>query len=242
MEKVLDGQGLAEVWRRIKDRSIPVKGMSQNEYKDLSPEEKEADVLYVVGQIFYYKGVKIGGGDGGSSFTTDGTLNMSEDNVLSVATPVQPFTQEQYEKLTDDEKQKSMLCLVDEPPWYPTTLSVQEYDTTTDDGVEWHVRKWSDGYVEMSGFKNYGKLVLEYSGNVIYIAYISGMKYPFSLSTIYSKNFFASAQTYLLFISEASRSGTGMDLEKTETLALMNFKNLTVNDCCVTVYITGRWK
>ena len=76
-------------------------------------------------------------------FTTDSTLTM-KDNVLGVATPVRGVTKADFESMTDEQK-KGLVVVTDEPPWMPVSVSVQDYDT--DDG--WHVRKWSDGYVEM---------------------------------------------------------------------------------------------
>lgn len=132
MEKVLDGQGLSEVWRKIKDRSIPVKGMSQNEYNDLSPEKKEADVLYVVGQSFYYKGAKIGTDTSATNFTTDDTLNMSEDNVLSVATPNKGIiSQSEFDALDEEEKNRGVYVIPGDMggsfnPYFPEIYSEEE--------------------------------------------------------------------------------------------------------------------
>lgn len=67
------------------------------------------------------------------------------DGVLGVSVPNKPITREEFNSLTNEEK-AGKVWIVDEAPWTPTTISVQDYDT--DDG--WHVRKYSDGYVEMS--------------------------------------------------------------------------------------------
>jgi len=70
---------------------------------------------------------------------------LIKDGGISVKTPVTPLTKEEYDGLSEEEKQAEAVYLVDEPPWTPIPLSIQEYDT--EDG--WHVRKWSNGYVEM---------------------------------------------------------------------------------------------
>ena len=72
------------------------------------------------------------------SITLDG-------NNISVSLPTKSVTQAEYNALNDEQKQADILYVVDEPPWIPAPLSIQEYDT--EDG--WHVRKWSDGYVEL---------------------------------------------------------------------------------------------
>ena len=71
---------------------------------------------------------------------------LIKDGGISVKTPVKPLTKAAYDGLSKEEKQAEAVYLVDEPPWTPIPLSIQEYDT--EDG--WHVRKWSDGYCELS--------------------------------------------------------------------------------------------
>ena len=71
---------------------------------------------------------------------------LIKDGGISVKTPVKPLTQAEYDGLSEEEKQAEAVYLVDEPPWTPIPLSIQEYDT--EDG--WYVRKWSDGYCELS--------------------------------------------------------------------------------------------
>lgn len=47
--KYLDDTGVLELWKKVKARSIPVKSLSQNDYNGFSEEEKQKDVLYVLG-------------------------------------------------------------------------------------------------------------------------------------------------------------------------------------------------
>lgn len=71
---------------------------------------------------------------------------LSKDgNTMNVDLPTKSVTKAEYEALTEEQKQAEAVYLVDEPPWTPVPLSIQEYDT--DDG--WHVRKWSSGYVSL---------------------------------------------------------------------------------------------
>ena len=85
---------------------------------------------------------------------------LIKDGGISVKTPVKPLTQGEYDGLSEEEKQAEAVYLVDEPPWTPVPLSIQEYDT--EDG--WHVRKWSDGYVEMIYKKSHTGTSLAYGG------------------------------------------------------------------------------
>lgn len=85
----------------------------------------------------------------GPTYTAGDGIDIVETETgaeISVILPTKTVTQEEYDALTDEQKQADVLYLVDEPPWTPAPLSIQEYDT--EDG--WHVRKWSDGYAELS--------------------------------------------------------------------------------------------
>lgn len=87
---------------------------------------------------------------------------MLDGSNISVRIPNRPLSRAEYDALTEEEKQAETVYLVDEPSWMPTPISIQEYDA----GNGWHVRKWSDGYVEqsqtkilsipVSGWKRYG--------------------------------------------------------------------------------------
>lgn len=82
--KLLDETGLAEVWRKVQQRSIPVKGLSQNDYDSLDGTEKQKDVLYICtptsgGQAtLYYKG---------KQFSNSGSTTVTGDTYL-VKAPV----------------------------------------------------------------------------------------------------------------------------------------------------------
>ena len=129
--KFLDADGLAEVWEKVKERSIPVKGMNQHDYDALDPEKKKADVLYVVDKTFFYKETEIGS-NSGTSFSTDSTLNMSEDNVLSVATPNKGIiSQSGFNSLDEEEKNHGVYVIPGEEggsfnPYFPEIYSEQE--------------------------------------------------------------------------------------------------------------------
>lgn len=75
-KKLLDEDGLVELWRKIKRRSIPVKALSQNEYDELSQEEKEKEVLYIVDDHLLFLGEEISG----SSTHVQTAKDISFDN------------------------------------------------------------------------------------------------------------------------------------------------------------------
>lgn len=99
---VPDKQTIANIWQAVKDRSVPVKGLTKAEYDVLDAVQKNADVVYVVEK------------PGESPKPTLVTLDEIEELIASAISEIE----------------------------IPT---VEEYDT--DDG--WHVRKYSDGYVEL---------------------------------------------------------------------------------------------
>lgn len=85
---------------------------------------------------------------GGITFTTDDTLDLDSSNVLSVTVPTEGMTQAEYDALSETEKNKGLKVITDGVPTFDgvkAQLFLNEYDT--DDG--WHVRKWSNGYLEM---------------------------------------------------------------------------------------------
>lgn len=155
--------------------------------------------------------------------------------------PVQPFSKEQYEKLTEDEKQKSMLCLVDEPTWYPTTLSVQEYDTEVD-GCQWHVRKWSDGYVEMGGKRTISNVGITNNINGVYTANIGCCYFPIELIEKYSES------ASLSYTKDALWLGYGDDsiyneLKRTPQYVLYRFLALNnAGPLSLSINVSGCWK
>lgn len=65
--ELLDGNGLAEVWDRIKRRSIPVKPITENEYERLDDSDKFKEILYLClpetdgSPKMYYMGLALGG-------------------------------------------------------------------------------------------------------------------------------------------------------------------------------------
>ena len=112
--------------------------------------------------------------------TPDESLVLDGGNI-SVKIPTRHLTRAEYNALTEEEKQADAVYLVDEPQWVPVPLSIQEYDT--EDG--WHVRQWSDGYIEMA-LRTQNINAFESSTGGFLRSRIGSFAYPVPLTAIYS--------------------------------------------------------
>lgn len=174
-----------------------------------------------------------------------GSTFVQKDGVIEVKTPVEAIAQSDYDDLSEEDRNKDVLYLVDEPQWCQTTLSVQEYDTTTDDGTEWHVRKWSDGYVEMSGKQKLENVKVDQrTSSGIYISSVKyRLFYPMMLSRLYGAAIAGGGATGELFLASSKDS---IDYELTYTPSFMvcifSSSAATVPGLNVYAHVTGRWK
>lgn len=178
-------------------------------------------------------------------FKVDGTLTVRE-NVLGVSQPVKgPINKEDYDKLSDDEKKS--LYIVDEPEWTPTTLEIQEYDQTAS-GVKWHVRKWSNGYVEFVGLLSIAGVHVDGAFGTLYESSAQGpYNLPFNLEEKYNEQ-----ATIIKAYNPSSSGAAGLFLytfsrtestSQTSTYCLARPKSgLTSLTVKLSFYITGRWK
>jgi len=182
-------------------------------------------------------------GDGADLTAGDGVTIIG--NTISVSLPTKSLTKKEYDSLSDDEKQSEHLYLVDEPPFASTDISIQEYDT--DDG--WHVRKWSDGYIEMFGSKAFTIAADQWTtwGSVFVInAAIPQYEYPVPLIKKYSEFFIVekSAPNSVMLYENRTISDPSYSTMLTHTTSIGVFRGTkgTVNYGVVTYSITGRWK
>lgn len=81
-KRLLDEDGLREVWSRVVGRSIRVVPMSESDYEELSQDDKEKDVLYIVDGGFYFRGSKITGSGEGSTDASIAADKVLFDNRL----------------------------------------------------------------------------------------------------------------------------------------------------------------
>lgn len=162
-----------------------------------------------------------------------------EEGKINVALPVEVLSADEYAALPEEEKQSETLYGVPEPPWtpIPETLSIQDYKT--EDG--WHVRKWSDGYVEMSVISQHNVPSSGWSSWGIFPdAIISNpIQYPLPLATLYSETLTfmdkSLAGSTILYIK------TPADLTCTATYAVLS-GNSNSRDFKFSIAVSGRWK
>ena len=112
-----------------------------------------------------------------------------EEGKINVSLPVEVLSGEKYASLPEEEKQSETLYGIPEPPWVPLPerLFIQEYDT--EDG--WHVRKWSDGYVELFCKKSGTIPVSSWvSSSSLYtvVGFFPSSPFPFPLTRIYKED------------------------------------------------------
>lgn len=164
---------------------------------------------------------------------------LIKDGGISVKTPVKPLTKAAYDGLSEEEKQAEAVYLVDEPPWTPVPLSIQEYDT--EDG--WHVRRWSDGYVEMilETTTNPSNWLL-LTTNIRYDT-LTSINLPFSLVKRYKTdaNAFDNSNGYQS-VAVFQKLNSNHLLSSTGDFWMLAFTNAPPKSVGVTIEITGRWK
>lgn len=178
--------------------------------------------------------------DGPTFFTTDDTLTITDDNVLGVAVPNKPITKEEYDALTEEEK-AGKFWLVDEPALTPTTISIQEYDT---DGG-WHIRKYSDGYVEMISTSTITMELSDWEENGAAFckdtAFVA-KNYPVALTVLYGSfpSLLANGHGYGAWVTPSNYVD---NLLRTTGYAIWRFtKPNTVKTYTLNILVTGRWK
>lgn len=120
-----------------------------------------------------------------------------------------------------------------------TSIYIEEYDTS--DG--WHVRKWSDGYVEMVGVFEHTLKASDWTpwGNMYSVgSKIPIYSYPIALASIYSE---VLSVNYPDGKAAAITQGTRESLNKTKLYGLIRGipddgdRKLVLN-----YFVTGRWK
>ena len=180
-----------------------------------------------------------------SALTPDESLRLTETGEISVSLPSRAVTAAEYEGLSEGEKAGRLFVITDGESKPLEGVSIQEYDT--DDG--WHVRKWSDGYVEML-----------YSDRKVYTGYgvsIQGVlwgktgvakhiPFPVKLVEKYQETgnvttFSGSSTTLLL----TEGDDTEFYLDKTQNYRAMAFSTIPISDgqdLRVEIRVAGRWK
>lgn len=179
----------------------------------------------------------------GVSFT-----EMAGGIKIDVDCPNVPISRAEYDAMTDEEKD-GKVWIVDEPQWIPTTISVQDYNT--DDG--WHVRKYSDGYVEMSHTTLLNRPVFNHATSSTDGAYYCVIRNTIDLPVSLVERY-----TLQMCVTNTGDSGNGYTLtgssdndplEKAPQMSVNSTFDAspTANSAWVTglkglTFVTGRWK
>lgn len=190
---------------------------------------------------------------GGITFTTDDTLDLDSSNVLSVTVPTEGMTQAEYDALSETEKNKGLKVITDGVPTFDgvkAQLFLNEYDT--DDG--WHVRKWSNGYVEMERTDSItcasaSSFDINTSWHTLIQAKTRVPKhvYPIPLITLYSYNVSERGGGLGFWIGDASEGSENPLIETTPYIFISNLttlSNISGYPLIIPGYvrITGLWK
>lgn len=141
----------------------------------------------------------------------------------------------QYTKTTDNPDNATQDLVSD--------LKIEEYDTTVD-GCDWHVRKWSNGYVEMSGIKWYSKIPIKIEWGNLYVSdSLDGFKFPISLVKKYDERLEVVHKTsYTSIVFPVFSTLPVNSLEATPYIVAYRGASDAGASFGLTVSITGRWK
>lgn len=176
------------------------------------------------------------------ALTPDGSISLQGGDI-AVSLPTKAVSKAEYDALTEEQKQADALYLVEEPAWEAVPLSIQEYDT--EDG--WHVRKWSNGYVEMILNKTYRVAASRWtwaSSNTPAISTVSRLfeasAYPVKLTEIFSETPTCFANDWTIWVTMETNTKR---LEQTQTARPAAIGKPSIElEIVYTTTVKGRWK
>lgn len=183
------------------------------------------------------------GGGTAKNFTVDETLNMSEDNVLGVAVPVNGgiMSQEEFDTLSS-EKQNHGLYIVRGEGQPLQGVEIEEYDTTVD-GCDWHVRKWSNGYCELYGKVEYPSFACTKEwGSCFNGTATRGPLYPFDLKLVYKSQILLESSKNAGILFPLNSTGANDPLKGSLSFNIFRPNSATLSDLVVVFHTVGRWK
>lgn len=168
-----------------------------------------------------------------------------EGETISVALPVKAVTAAEYDDLSEEEKMADIQYMItdDNEGSGVTSVYVQEeYDTTSNDGATWHVKKWNNGFLEMFGRHIVSTASFNQAlGNMYRSDSLYRIEYPFALFKIYNASIEVMySKTSSCRIWPAYQT----ENELTSTWDFYFFKHSTGNATHIQVGITviGLWK
>lgn len=164
------------------------------------------------------------------------------DGVIDVKNPVKgTILKEDYDRLSKDEKKG--VYIVEEPNWETVPLEIQEYDTIVND-CDWHVRKWSNGYCELSGMKVYPNVAFNRSWNNMYVPNsLEGfsVNFPIILLKKYSENVKILRSGSSLFTLSSEAYSDYQNLDRIDRISFACWSAITTS-IVLSFHVTGCWK
>lgn len=179
--------------------------------------------------------------ESGTNFDTNETLDM-QDGVLGVTNPVNGvISQEDFDALPP-EKQNHGVYVIRGKDQPLAGVEIEEYDTTVD-GCDWHVRKWSNGYVEFIGEKTYPSIPCNSPWGSLYITdQTEGPLYPFTLVKVYETTASLESSNYDGIPFFRYNYNKNDNLTAAISFRLFRPNVATITDVIMTYRISGRWK
>lgn len=238
-----------------KPKTLSASG-SSGDGTDTPPAGTSRYELYFNGVRIYMMGGTSTGGD--LSLELEGKelrLLQNGTPLSSVTLPDQeglgaiPITTSEYEALSESDRENKLYLVTDADATKPLVgLSVTDYDT--EDG--WHVRKWSDGYVEMTYRSETileASMALNAFGALFSTSadFIPEIVYPFPLTEKYYEgiDLWQKTGANLSAWPYAVKDRTSNPLNHTRRHGLVFVVNNPRSEDCTYEYafhVTGRWK
>lgn len=177
-----------------------------------------------------------------------GETLVDNGGVIDVKTPVERILTEQEFNALPPEKQNRGVYFVDSPDQSLQGVTIEEYDTEVDN-CQWHVRKWSNGYVEFMGMCEYQNVSMtsSYITDFLYNSEVlTGVRFPFALTKKYVEevrilNALNGNNNAALILTSY---GTNVALQKQRLNSfrvVWHTKSENIN-FTLSAYVTGRWK
>ena len=178
-----------------------------------------------------------------SAYTAGVGISIAE-GAISLETPTVPITQAEYEALSEEEREGKLFLVTDAPDSIPVNVGIEDYDT--EDG--WHVRKYADGYVEMthiSGFSVEKSDFHDWGSAVSYDDLIAPLALPVPLLDKFyeSGSIMRSVPNSLIVIPR--NTAADIDRAKTSGYGVFNMNRSGLSDQIsgtFSILVTGRWK
>lgn len=188
-----------------------------------------------------------------------GTFTL-KNGLMEVKTPVERIIKQEDFDALPEEKRNHGLYIVTTDGEPLAGLEIEEYDTTVD-GCQWHVRKWSNGYIEMSGRKDYRDIPIDtFSGQFSF----NGLNHPIGLVTFpsplikkYSEiididNYGGDSNARIAVIGKWPNTNIGGNatwdaLTTSSRIRLYqvvptNYDTISYISVTLVIFVTGRWK